>query len=309
MPGTSEGELKLLCDIQRLNHNEWFNLRYAEIQKVYNHTPGYTDLETNDEVREYDQNPHLVQADRAFGALTYCMLKQQEALHAAVQDVLTWAQGGTEIVHEALREKLNSVFLSGDYYKVSEDFLQVICGHRAEVIQMRRNGITKHVKDKLVKSALRKIPPSGTSLFNAEAFTAAIEKYGGVRKCFWPLPKTPASQAGPSKMTSAPSQGAAPRKVLSQGTRYNQAHAAGNNYENHGYSDANNIPPSRGGYHHPYPSQGYQNTYNSARSNTRPIPGPSFRDRQPRDYQQRGRGGRKRPHSPAGQRQNKRRRY
>ncbi|XP_073961744.1 uncharacterized protein isoform X1 [Choristoneura fumiferana] len=184
MPSTSEGELKLLCDVQRLNHNEWFNLRYAEIQKVYNHTPGYTDLETNDEVKEYDQNPHLVQADRAFGALTYCMIKQQEALHAAVQDVLAWAQGSTEIVHESLREKLNSVFLSGDYYKVSEDFLQVICGHRAEVIQMRRNGITKRVKDKLVKSALRKIPPSGTSLFNAEAFTAAIEKIWRCTKMF-----------------------------------------------------------------------------------------------------------------------------
>ncbi|XP_073961745.1 uncharacterized protein isoform X2 [Choristoneura fumiferana] len=145
---------------------------------------GYTDLETNDEVKEYDQNPHLVQADRAFGALTYCMIKQQEALHAAVQDVLAWAQGSTEIVHESLREKLNSVFLSGDYYKVSEDFLQVICGHRAEVIQMRRNGITKRVKDKLVKSALRKIPPSGTSLFNAEAFTAAIEKIWRCTKMF-----------------------------------------------------------------------------------------------------------------------------
>ncbi|XP_063623109.1 uncharacterized protein LOC134795207 [Cydia splendana] len=51
---------------------------------------------------------------------------------------------------------------------------------RAEVINMRRNGITKHIKEPLLKAVIRKIPPSSSSLFNAEAFTAKIEHHGGM---------------------------------------------------------------------------------------------------------------------------------
>ncbi|KAH9636093.1 hypothetical protein HF086_008393 [Spodoptera exigua] len=54
---------------------------------------------------------------------------------------------------------------------------------------MRRDCVTKQAKDPLMKASLKKIPPTCTNLFNAEKFTAAIEKSGGVRKCFWPLQK------------------------------------------------------------------------------------------------------------------------
>ncbi|KAJ8733705.1 hypothetical protein PYW07_014256 [Mythimna separata] len=67
--------------------------------------------------------------------------------------------------------------------------LQIICGHRAEILQMRRDCVTKQAKDPLMKASLKKIPPTCTNLFNAEKFTAAVEKAGGVRKCFWPLKK------------------------------------------------------------------------------------------------------------------------
>ncbi|KAJ8727632.1 hypothetical protein PYW07_001751 [Mythimna separata] len=51
--------------------------------------------------------------------------------------------------------------------------------------------LAKEAKDPLMKASLKKIPPTCTNLFNAEKFTAAVEKAGGVRKCFWPLKKAP----------------------------------------------------------------------------------------------------------------------
>lgn len=54
---------------------------------------------------------------------------------------------------------------------------------------MPRGGIFRHVRDSLMKSTLSKIPPSCHNLFDAEKFTTAIEKAGGVRKCFFPLNK------------------------------------------------------------------------------------------------------------------------
>ncbi|CAH0723957.1 unnamed protein product, partial [Brenthis ino] len=75
-------------------------------------------------------------------------------------------------------------FLKVDLFKISSDLLQLVCGHRAESIEMRRETITGQVRDPLVKTSLNKIPPSTMHLFDSEAFSLALEKSGGVRKVF-----------------------------------------------------------------------------------------------------------------------------
>ncbi|KOB64587.1 Uncharacterized protein OBRU01_23992, partial [Operophtera brumata] len=197
-------------EIQHFESNEWCEVRFAETQKSYNHATGFVELEVNEEVKAYDSLRHLAYSDKAFAALTFCVLKQREALQTALQSLLDWGRG-TDINYEGLSEKINDQFLNGEYYKVSSELLQLVCGHRADVIQMRRDGITNFLRDPLTKVAVRKIPPSCNHLFKAEALTSLLEKAGGVRKAFLPLNKqglnTPASQAGPSKLAHHPSQG------------------------------------------------------------------------------------------------------
>lgn len=101
--------------------------------------------------------------------------------------------------------------MEGNYNKISGDLLQLACGHRADIIEQRRDAILKSVKDKFMRSNLRKIPPSSSFLFNKEAFSSAIEKAGGAGKVFWPLRNAQksswaAAQAGSSSI-KVPAQG------------------------------------------------------------------------------------------------------
>lgn len=126
---------------------------------------------------------------------------------------------------------------------------------------MRRDGITNHVRDPLVKAALRKIPPSCQHVFNAEslATATALEKAGGVRKAFLPLQKpgssASVSQTGQSKLARHPSQGQALRNVPSQGTAHGSCAPT---HISHAYNQ-----PSQG-YCNARPSQGHgsNNDYN-----------------------------------------------
>ncbi|KAH9636092.1 hypothetical protein HF086_008392 [Spodoptera exigua] len=72
MPKAPENYIKLLCDYQHLGKSDWNEIRYSETQKLYNYSPGYTDIEMNEEVKAFESPRHLVHADKAFAALTMC---------------------------------------------------------------------------------------------------------------------------------------------------------------------------------------------------------------------------------------------
>lgn len=302
VPKTPQNFLKILKDIQHLESNDWSEVRYADTQKLYNCTPGFVDLEVNDEIKAYDSLRHLAHAEKAFAALSFCVLKQREALQSSIRSFLQWARD-SELPFEAINEKVNELFLKGDFFKVSADLLQLACGHRAEVIQMRRDGITKHLRDPLVKAALRKIPPSCEHVFSAESLATALEKAGGVRKAFLPIhkPGTTASvsQTGQSKPSRYPSQGQAIRNLPSQGNTHGCCASA---HISHAYSQ-----PSQG-CGNSRPSQGQVSNH----ADNRPAyPGGSrgsFRSRGSRaGYRnQNSRGDRKRPASPTENRNKKR---
>lgn len=245
IPKTPAPFLKMLADVQRLGNASWSEIRYAETQKSYNHTPGFTDLETNEEVKIYDTLRHLTHTDKSYAALTYCVLKQKEVLQDSIRDLISWARV-TEVNSESLSGKVDELFLKGDFHKVSTDLLQLVCGHRAETIEMRRETITSQIRDPLVKASLNRIPPSTNYLFESEPFTAAIEKAGGVRKAFWPPKAESFSQARPNQSSRRPSRGQGARKstVPSRGTQYVAHEQCGQAVCSH----ACNNPPSRGGH-------------------------------------------------------------
>lgn len=121
-------------------------------------------------------------ADKAYGALTFCLLKQQEALQDGLTGLISWARKLGNVTPDQLHDKINGLFSEGEYHKASSDLLQLICGHRAETIQMRRDGIFNFVRDPLIKLALRKIPPTNRHIFNTELLTLTLHKAGGVKK-------------------------------------------------------------------------------------------------------------------------------
>lgn len=273
MPKTSQNDLKLLNDFQHLDSTEWDAIRYLETQKLYNCTPGYTDIDLNEEVKAYESPRHLIHADRAFAALTMCAIKQRESLQTILRELLSLAKESNSLSYDCLEGKINELFSAGDFLKNSSDLLQLICGHRAEIIQMRRDCVTKQVKDPLLKTSLKKIPPTATNLFNAEKFAAVIEKAGGVRKCFWPLKKasiSSTSQAEHNKPSTS-SQGVASRKKPTQGCSHGPCSGAH-------YAHATNChnPPPQGGYSSHYPSQGY-NHHSVAPNNQNSFRGRSYR--------------------------------
>lgn len=255
VPKTPDSYLKMLSDVQRLGSTSWSEVRYADTQKLYNHTPGFVDLESNDEVKTYDTLRHLAHADKSYAALTYCVLKQKDTLQQSIRNLLLWAKN-TNLNYDNLSAKVDDLFQKGDLHKTSSDLLQLVCGHRAESIEMRRESITSKVKDPLVKAALNRIPPSNNFLFDSEPFTTALEKAGGVRKAFWPQKTDGFSQGKPNPSIGRLSRGQGLRQsvVPSRGT---QCCFQESGYPNqYMHMHACNNPPSRGGYQHNYPPRG-----------------------------------------------------
>lgn len=245
VPKAPEQHLKLLDTLQRFNTVEWCEVRYADTQKNYNFSPGFVELDINEEVKAYDSLRNLAYSDKTFAALTFCALQQREVLQTSLRSLLSWYRNNENTSFDTFSEKLNELFLNGEFPKVSADLLQLICGHRAEIIQMRRDGITNSVRDPLVKAAIRKIPPSNQHVFNAEKFTNTVEKAGGVRKAFWPTKsssKNPAPQAGTNKTaknqnlpqrftpSAMPSQGSRHTGYTSGFQRYNAPSQGANHY-------------------------------------------------------------------------------
>lgn len=306
VPKAPEKILKTLQDIQYFDKPEWCEVRYAEVQKSYNLTPGFVDLEVNEEVKAYDSSRHLTYSDKAYAALTLCALKQRDALQSSLQELLTWARDQNELNVESMHEKLLDLFSKGNYSKVSSDLLQMVCGHRAEVIQMRRDGITNMVRDPLVKSALRKVPPSSRHLFSQEDFTKALEKAGGVKKAFLPLKSNsgPVSQTGSYKSSRHPPQGSAIYPGPSQGPSHGCCAYLAHN------SRQQNYQPSQGYSHNNRPSQGYVQN-NSDRRTVHNSRG-TFRSRGGRQGNRpsdQGKGNRKRPGNASENNSSKKRKY
>ncbi|CAH0720968.1 unnamed protein product, partial [Brenthis ino] len=203
---SSQARVKLINSIQHFDTEDWNNVRYAEVQKQYCSAPGFTYLDTNEEIKSYDKYSSLALIERGFAAITQALIMQNEAAQSAFTALIEWASfSGNNITAKSLHEKVNELFIKGNFQKISSDVLQLACGHRAELVQQRRDNILRSVKDSFLKSSLRKIPPTSENLFNKESFSTAIEKSGGMSKVFWPL-RAPtqnkaAAQAQPHQQT------------------------------------------------------------------------------------------------------------
>lgn len=186
VPRTSPEMLESLKTFQRFNREDWSEVRYADVQKLYTSSPGFVNLEANDEVRRFDGSKHICNAEKAYASITFALFKQRDALQAEMEKLMNWAHQNGTVDYKDLFEKVSAIFSESEYCKTTADAFQIVCGHRAELVQQRRETILSSVKDQHHKLALRKIPPSCNHLFDADKFSSVLDKAGGMNKVFWP---------------------------------------------------------------------------------------------------------------------------
>lgn len=245
IPKSSQTHIDFLNSIQHFGSSDWADIRYSEVQKGYCSTPGFVDSECNDELKPYDKITSLSITEKGFAAITQALIKQKESMQSGLESLLAWVSSCNDLTVSALKTKLNEIFIEGSYNKISVDLLQMVCGHRADLIQQRRDNILKYVKDKYIRGAIRKIPPTCDLLFDKVMLSSELEKTGGVSKTFWPLRNAtsfksnwPAAQAGPSH-AKPPTQGVREYPAKSSFGRYMTSQ------------------PAQGAPLYPYPAQGY----------------------------------------------------
>lgn len=248
IPKSDPALVDRLNTIQHFNTIYWSDIRYSDAQKKYCSTPGFTELECNDDLKPYDTFSNLSLTERGFAAITQGLLKQQEALEKGFQGLMTFLKTEESLTIENIEGRIKEIFAKGDYSTISNDLLQMSCGHRADMIQQRRDAILRSVKDKYVKASLRKIPPSSDELFKSDELTSTLDKNGGMSKVFWPTKSQPSTSKG-SSTASANTNNAKYARPPAQGT-FNSQTSYNNNF---------NPPPAHGPIFHPYafpPAQG-----------------------------------------------------
>lgn len=279
IPKSLPAHVELLKSIQHFETEDWDSVRYAEVQKLYCSSPGFTFLEANDEFKPYEKSNSLALIERGFAAITQAVIKHNEASQAGFKSLIEWASTTCELSPKALQEKINDIFVKGSFQKTSSDTLQLACGHRAEIIQQRRDSVLRSIKDSYVKASLRKIPPSCNNLFNKDVLSTAIEKAGGAAKVFWP-PRAPtqnktAAQARQQQQVQALPSYATNynNKIPAQGM-FNYPHFAdfANRLPSQGYVN-NNVPMQGRDFYRPPPKQFAQNIRPSRQRSNRNFQG------------------------------------
>ncbi|KOB63207.1 Uncharacterized protein OBRU01_24921 [Operophtera brumata] len=242
VPKTSPEHVIKLKDLQRFETDNWSDVRYAEVQKNYSFTPGYVDLESNDEIKPYDNFPHLSHTERGFAAITMGLIKQNTALEKGFRSLFAWIGENEVIEMKGIKDKVSEIFSEGEYSKISSDILQMTCGHRADLIQQRRDAVLKSVKNTFLKDSLRKIPPTCENLFQKQDFSTLLEKNGGVNKTFWPSrnERDSRSKKKPNAFENS-NQSSSKQAMPAQGFQHYNAlpHTTGISY---------GIPPAQGAY-------------------------------------------------------------
>lgn len=185
---SKESHLLKLSQIQRFKSSDWNSIRFYEPQKKYVTTPGFIELNINDELRRFSasssEDSRLHYLERTFAALTNAIISQKEELNIALQKIVDWAgDKNTTLTPKNLFDKIESSFnKDSTYTKVTDDILQIVCGRRADCIQSRRELLLKQIPDEFHSGALQKIPPTYEFLFDENLLNIYLQKIGGAEK-------------------------------------------------------------------------------------------------------------------------------
>lgn len=282
VPRSSPDHLDKLKELQHFDSDSWSEVRYAEVQKKYCTTPGFVELECNEEFKPYESSLNLNHTERGFASISLALLKQNEALENAIRSFVSWLGSVESTDTKSVENKICELFLQSDYQKISNDLLQMACGHRADMIQQRRDNLLRSVKNKFIRASIRKIPPSVGHLYQSDELSAVIEKNGGSSKIFWP-----SKEARTKKSVTFENIKQNPSPAQGLGTNYQFSPAHGGHFGLQGTlppqgSFNTYLTPTQGTFPH-YPGMVMTPTLAFPRT---PTQGRIFRPRGPRPSQE-----------------------
>lgn len=196
----SPDRVKLIKELQHFGEPLWKHVRYSKALQTFAATPAFIELKLNDELCHLNrEKDFLAGTEAVVAALSNAVLEQRELLRFGLQSIVDWAcQSPQELNPQSIFEKISSTFgNNSDTYKNIEETLQVICGKRAECVEIRRERILKEVTNKPIQAALRNIPPSIEHLFDREKLLPLIQSLGGPQT--WLNPPLPREAKFPIK--------------------------------------------------------------------------------------------------------------
>lgn len=178
----NESRLKQLIDLQHFNSPAWQHVRYSKALSDMTAQPGFCNLKVNDEMCCLNKGKdYLAPTEQVVAALTNALLYQRELLQAGLQEIVDWAHNNpTELNPTNMFSKVTESFGKTSLsYKLSEQALQIVCGKRAECIEIRRQRLINEIPNKNIQAALSNIPPSEEFLFDKTRLTSLINSLGG----------------------------------------------------------------------------------------------------------------------------------
>lgn len=182
VPVADPDKLAELNSLQQFNSQAWKGIRYKKDLQTLIATPGFIGLKLNEELCHLNKGTdYLASTEQLLAGLSNAVLENRQLLKNGLQEVVNWAASSdTELSASTLCDKLSEKFgPASPSYKNMETCMQVICGKRAECIEVRRDRILKEVNNVNLKLALQNIPPSAEYLFNREALIPLVDSLGG----------------------------------------------------------------------------------------------------------------------------------
>lgn len=185
-----EKRLQQLIKLQHFNAPTWQHIRYKKALTDMLAFPGFCNLKINDELCCLGRGKDfLASTEEIMAATTNALLQQRELLQSGLQSIIDWAHNNpTQLKSDNLFNKISEIFgNTSESYKLSEQTLQILCGKRAECIDIRRKRLISEIPDKSIQAALNNIPPSEEFLFDKTKLVSLIQSLGGPH--FWLSPQ------------------------------------------------------------------------------------------------------------------------
>lgn len=178
----SLSRVEVLNRLQHFETDAWKEVKYSRVLQNFLAKPGFIELKLNDELCHLNRGKdYLASTERSMAGLTNGLLEQKEIIRNNLQELVNWANSTpNELTPGNLYDKIVQLFgPSSQNYTVSEQLLQIVCGKRAECVEVRREKVISEVPNKNLQATLRRVPPSSEHLFAHNALMPVIQSLGG----------------------------------------------------------------------------------------------------------------------------------
>lgn len=127
-------------------------------------------------------------SEKAMAAICNALIEQRELLKKNLQNFVDWSAAPNTVLNAAsIFDKISNLFHSSSkFHKTSEEIMQIVCGKRAEYIEIRRERVLSELPNKNLQEGLRKIPPSRRCLFDEDQLRLYVQHTGGMDKWIRP---------------------------------------------------------------------------------------------------------------------------